>query len=156
MTAYQAERHLESLLPIESFRSLPVPTLRFGRPALVGVAGPKRKAGDEPVEPAYWFAVDLEADELLVFARTSMVSPIPGPPGPIPPVPGPAASYGASLAFLQESASSLRAAFFAGQPLAPGLAEQALSAYMSVIPARFLSWLCTCCSDFFDWLVLRP
>jgi hypothetical protein len=157
MTAYQADRLLQSLVPLESSRPLPVPTLRFGRPAVVGVVGPKRKASDEPAAPTYWYVVDLVADELLAFARTSVMSPLP-PSAARPPAPVTAApmSFGEALAYLRESAESLRAAFFAGQSLEPGLAARSLAAYTSVIPARYLPWLRECCADFFRWLESAP
>jgi hypothetical protein len=151
---HRFEDVVSRLVPLESYRSPLVPSLRFGAPSLVGIAEPIVPAdSDFERAPTYWYAMDPTRSSLYAFARTSLLSPVvefaPGPLRTATPPMHPREAH----AVIRQRLPLVQEAFFAGhraeQPAA--LIEQA---YAATIPTGLQSWIRLCCADFFAWLAL--
>lgn len=145
------------LVPLEHYRSPLLPSLRLGRPALVGIASPKASGAVAVSEvPTHWFAIDPGRTALLAFARTDVVTPVADF------VPSEVSSDAAAMhprdahRLLRQQLPQLEATWFAGAAAPAGVAGDVLAAYGSAVPPRFLPWLQLCCSDFFSWLDTAP
>lgn len=85
--AAHMDQQVHSLLSLESYRSPWFPTRRLGQDALVAIAAPSRQQSDVSVVPSTWFAVTPDFRSLLVFARTSVVTPLSDfQPAPVEPL----------------------------------------------------------------------
>jgi hypothetical protein len=66
-------------LPVEHFRSLPLPTLRWGAPAYASFAAPAVRTPGLPLRlgtPDRWWLVDADRVELAAYGLTAATKPI--------------------------------------------------------------------------------
>lgn len=151
MSGRRIEDVLKQLVPLESYRSPTAPTLSLDTPAVVGIVGPRALSERGPDEPSHWFALDPGRDDLLAFARTTVISPVGRHPHLSPVSVSDPLHPRAAHEVLRDRLPAVEEAFFAGGP-APDDSDEMLAAYRSAVPSTFLPWLTLCCNDFFVWL----
>lgn len=150
--AGQLDKTIQSLLPLETYRSPWVPTRRLGTEALVAIAAPFRQVDDTTVAPSVWFAATPDLSALLAFAHTRIVTPVQDfRPGPIERTAIDLSAKNAH-AVLWGLADSMWADFFDGRAPAAVAVQTAPAALDATVPSRLRPWLQLCCSDFFEWL----
>lgn len=63
-------------VPVEHAISLPLPTLRWGRPAIAGFSAPALRQPGRPLElgaPDRWWLLDMSGQRLLAYATTAAI-----------------------------------------------------------------------------------
>lgn len=151
--AAHMDQQVHSLLSLESYRSPWFPTRRLGQDALVAIAAPSRQQSDVSVVPSTWFAVTPDFRSLLVFARTSVVTPLSDfQPAPVEPLSTALASREAHAALWRLSETAWPD-FFAHRCPTAGLGSEVEAALDATVPSQLQPWLRQCCADYFDWIV---
>ena len=151
-SATRMDQTIQTLLPLESYRSPWLPTRRLGQDALVAVAAPFQQVGDVAVAPTAWFAVTPDFATLLAFARTDVVTPMTGfqssPVGSSTPT----MSTRDAHAVLWRLSETAWPDFFARRAPKVGLRSEVEAALDVTIPSRLQAWLRLCCADYFEWV----
>lgn len=144
---------LARLVRDETYRSPDIPTRRFGADALVSVTSAMGRQHVTTSEaPEQWLVTDAATGDIVAFASTSLITPLPAFEG--------GAEVGANTALtVREGLATIREVWepiqtqFLGKEDAPADARRAtLDALDAVIPVRLQPWIKECCVDFFDWL----
>lgn len=149
--ATQMDKTIQSLLPLESYRSPWVPTRRLGQDALVAVAAPLRQVSDVSVAPTMWFAATPGFSTLLAYARTAVISPVSDfQPSKFASRPPTMSARDAHAALWRISISAWPD-FFAHRKPTDGVGMEISRAFDASVPDRLRPWLKLCCADFFDW-----
>jgi hypothetical protein len=145
------ESIIDKLILDETYLSPPVPTLRFGFPALLRVTGPLFGPDDSVVTPFQWIVIDVGAGVLAAFARTEVVSPLPD--WEPPPTAGdePAMSSRQALEEFRRFDTTVTDAFFSGAEVQPEERRRYATALRTMIPRALRPWLGACCDDFWGW-----
>lgn len=145
-------------VPIDHAVSLPLPTLRWGRPAYACFAGPALRRPGAPAEqapPDRWWAVDAANGHLVAYALWSAVPFADGVQWSRVVLPAPVGGI-AALQSLVETIEllieSLAPAFFDRQP-GDAQARQALAEALRVfVPEPLRPQVQALTPDFFAWL----
>jgi hypothetical protein len=149
-------------VPVEHFKSLPVPTLRWGGPAFAAFASPARRAPRQPLavsEPDRWWSISATNGRLQAYALTSAVPftdagldstvTIAPSAGAQPPS---LAEQKAHLDAVEALFDAASASFFAGEPGSAEARAALAEALRSVIPEPLAPHYRALAPDFFTWL----
>lgn len=147
-------------VPLESYRSLTLPTRRWGEPAYAAFAAPAVRAPRKPLQvarPDRWWASRAAGGRLLVYARTAVL-PLSDAPLPerviveAPPTLTSADEARAAIDALETLMDAAAAVFFAGDPGTANLRTGLLAALDGAIPDVLRPHHVALAPDFFAWL----
>ena len=143
-------------VPTEHARSLPLPTLRFGSPAVVAFAAPADRTGGDlrQAPPDRWWAVDAATGKLLFYALVTAV-PLATEAAAlqtqdIPPVALDVEEFRQRLDALFSILTIAAARFWAGHPAEHG--RSVAAAIEDVVPKPVLAAYQALAADFWAWL----
>lgn len=149
-------------VPVEHFKSLPMPTLRWGGPAFASFASPAKRAPRQPLvvsAPDRWWSISATNGRLQAYALASAVPFTDADLGGSVTISPPGGAQSTTLAEQKAHLDAVEAlfdgataAFFAGQPGAPEARAALAEALRTVIPAELAPLYRALTPDFFAWL----
>lgn len=145
-------------LPLEYALSLPLPSLRWGRPTYAAFASPALRLPGQPKKqgpPAYWWVLDAVRGQVLIFAAWETLPYAPGvtwEPVTLPPISDNLSTVKARLATLEALLDELAPAFFQGEAGSLTTRRMAHELLMNYLPAPLAPQYQALTPDFFAWL----
>lgn len=145
-------------LPLEYALSLPLPSLRWNRPAYAAFASPALRLPGQPKKqgpPAYWWVVEAVKGQVLLFAAWETLPYAPGvtwEPAILPPLNDSLSAVKARLATLEALLDELAPAFFQATAAPLALRHQAHELLRQQVPAPLMPQYQALTPDFWAWL----
>jgi len=145
-------------VPIEHFKSIPLPTTRWSTPGFVSFAAPCTRRPGQPLQlapPDRWWVMGARSRSLVAY---NLVSAVPFTGETIDErvtLPVPDRSMQAILedfAVLDELVDQILPAFFADQNADATIRQDVLHSLGALIPDEVIGWYRLLAPDFFHWL----
>jgi hypothetical protein len=141
-------------IPIESYVSLPLPSLRWHSPAYAIWVGPKVRRSQNVLAvgaPTQWWVLSAKAGQTNVFARYSAL-PFGSDDLPASATIDMPIDSRDVLARVEETLAELAMAFFSGTLTSREVRQKFLDAFNEHVPADLSPWYRALTPDFFAWL----
>jgi hypothetical protein len=145
-------------IPIESYASLPLPTLRWHNPAYALWIGPKNQGLGKPLligAPDRWWVLGATRGRTLIYALWSACAfgtDVPRATAAIPVVSRSDEEHRQRLAHIESQLADLADVYFSSAQGDHEARQSFLMTFADYVPAALVPWYRALTPDFFAWL----